>query len=331
MSRGSHPSQAPSVFTRLRDGDPGPSRHMSPTNTNDLKARLAVGMRALGAKDKKRLKESGTRLTEQTAEGPLQLKKNMCRKVNIIEEDTENLGRRSQNLPLMKKIYPNLGCVKKRTRSLCGSVTLNSPKGYKAFLANFLQQKKYIKDPIGIHHIKQRKGESTEVFMERFKAESMHVKGAPECMRVSGVMHGITNPDLIKRLNNNIPKSVDEMMSVTTAFLRGKIVVSNQSRKKGPPSGRHHKATHNPIFDKKQDFKNWKKSGRSHDRFTPLIKTLKEILAMDTVKFKAPPPMSVLIENQNKNKFCEFHGDECHNTDECIYLKKKIEEAIKYG
>ncbi|GJV59757.1 reverse transcriptase domain-containing protein [Tanacetum coccineum] len=102
----------------------------------------------------------------------------------------------------------------------------------KAFLGNFLQQKKYIKDLVEIHHIKQKEGESTKAFMERFKAESMHVNGSSECMRVSGFMHGITNPDLIKRLNDNIPKSVDEMMSMTTSFLIGEVAVANQSRKK---------------------------------------------------------------------------------------------------
>ncbi|GJY68218.1 reverse transcriptase domain-containing protein [Tanacetum coccineum] len=90
---------------------------------------------------------------------------------------------------------------------------------WKAFLENFLQQKKYIKDLVEIHHIKQRKRESMEAFMERFKTENMHVNGAPECMRIFGFMHGITNPDLIKKLNDNIPKSVDEMMRVTIAFL----------------------------------------------------------------------------------------------------------------
>ncbi|GJT41574.1 reverse transcriptase domain-containing protein [Tanacetum coccineum] len=49
----------------------------------------------------------------------------------------------------------------------------------KAFLANYLQQKKCIKDQVEIHHIKQREGESTEDFVQRFKAESRHVKGAP--------------------------------------------------------------------------------------------------------------------------------------------------------
>ncbi|GKD83912.1 reverse transcriptase domain-containing protein [Tanacetum coccineum] len=101
----------------------------------------------------------------------------------------------------------------------------------KAFLANFLQQKKCIKDPVEIHHIKQRERESTEDFVQRFKAESRHVKGAPKCMRISRFMHEITNPELIKCLHDNIPKLVDEIMRVTIAFLRGEVAASNQAGK----------------------------------------------------------------------------------------------------
>ncbi|GJT38617.1 hypothetical protein Tco_0938482 [Tanacetum coccineum] len=143
----------------------------------------------------------------------------------------------------------------------------------KMFLGNYSQQKKYIKDPVEIHHIKQREGESKEAFMERFKAESMHVSGAPECMKILGFIHGITNPDLIKKLNDNIPKSVDEMMSVTTAFLRGEVAAANQLKKKAPPAWKHHEASHRPNFDKGLDFKSQHKSNRRQDRFTPLTKT----------------------------------------------------------
>nr|GEV96756.1 reverse transcriptase domain-containing protein [Tanacetum cinerariifolium] len=115
-----------------------------------------------------------------------------------------------------------------------------------AFLGNFSQQKKYIKDPVEIHHIKQGEGESTEAFMERFKAESMDVNEAPECMRIFGIMHGITNPDLIKKMNDNIPKFVDEIMNVTTTFLKGEVTAANQSRKKVQPMWRHHETNVTP-------------------------------------------------------------------------------------
>ncbi|GKF12150.1 reverse transcriptase domain-containing protein [Tanacetum coccineum] len=111
----------------------------------------------------------------------------------------------------------------------------------KAFLENYLQQKKCIKHPIKIHNIKQRDGESTEKFVRRYKLECRDVKGAPECMKISEFMHGITNPKLIKRLHDKIPKSIDEMMRVTTTFLRGEVAASNRERKKSFPSWKQQK------------------------------------------------------------------------------------------
>nr|GEW49111.1 reverse transcriptase domain-containing protein [Tanacetum cinerariifolium] len=86
----------------------------------------------------------------------------------------------------------------------------------KAFLKNHLQQKKYIKDPIELHNIKQRDGESTKDFVRRYKLESRDIKGAPECMRISGFVQGITNPELIKRNNMDecmhLRKQIEEML-----------------------------------------------------------------------------------------------------------------------
>ncbi|GKC18701.1 reverse transcriptase domain-containing protein [Tanacetum coccineum] len=57
------------------------------------------------------------------------------------------------------------------------------------------------------------------------------VKGAPECMRIFEFVHGIINPELIKRLHDKILKTVDEMMRVTTSFLRGEVAASNHERR----------------------------------------------------------------------------------------------------
>ncbi|GKF19240.1 reverse transcriptase domain-containing protein, partial [Tanacetum coccineum] len=49
----------------------------------------------------------------------------------------------------------------------------------KAFLENYLEQKKCIKDPVEIHNIKQRDGESTEEFVRRVQAGMHGREGTP--------------------------------------------------------------------------------------------------------------------------------------------------------
>nr|GEU38704.1 reverse transcriptase domain-containing protein [Tanacetum cinerariifolium]GEU38719.1 reverse transcriptase domain-containing protein [Tanacetum cinerariifolium] len=75
-------------------------------------------------------------------------------------------------------------------------------------------------------------------FLRRYKLESKDVKEASECMRISRFVHEITNPELIKRLHDKIPKTMDEMMRVTTSFFRGEVAASNHERKKSFPPWR---------------------------------------------------------------------------------------------
>ncbi|GJT18360.1 hypothetical protein Tco_0877066 [Tanacetum coccineum] len=70
---------------------------------------------------------------------------------------------------------------------------------------------------------------------------------------------------------------------------------------------------------------------RKQDRFTLLTKTSKEILAPDKGKFKPPLPMTTPIEKRNASKFCEFHGEVGHTTDECMHLKRQMEDMLKAG
>ncbi|GJS61550.1 hypothetical protein Tco_0656334 [Tanacetum coccineum] len=41
--------------------------------------------------------------------------------------------------------------------------------------------------------------------------------------------------------------------------------------------------------------------------------------------------MTTPVEKRNNSKFCEFHGEVRHNTDECMHLRRQIEELIKSG
>nr|GEX02030.1 reverse transcriptase domain-containing protein [Tanacetum cinerariifolium] len=41
--------------------------------------------------------------------------------------------------------------------------------------------------------------------------------------------------------------------------------------------------------------------------------------------------MTTQVEKRNHAKFCEFHGEVGHNTNECMHLRKQIEEMLKAG
>nr|GFD08171.1 reverse transcriptase domain-containing protein [Tanacetum cinerariifolium] len=143
--------------------------------------------------------------------------------------------------------------------------------GYKdlraAFLAYFMQQKKYVKDPVEIHNVKQRDGETTEDFMERFKTETRRMKGAPECMRISEFMHRVNNLELKKCLNEHVPKTMEQMMITTTAFIRGEAVAT--SKKKDHVSWKLQDQSKRHTSDKRFGFRGHSREGKGSNRFTP--------------------------------------------------------------
>ena len=70
-----------------------------------------------------------------------------------------------------------------------------------------MQRKKCAKNPVELARVKQRQGESTSAYMERFKDECIQVKACPEVLKISGFMNGINNPELIRKLNDKVPQS----------------------------------------------------------------------------------------------------------------------------
>ncbi|GKB07378.1 reverse transcriptase domain-containing protein [Tanacetum coccineum] len=142
-------------------------------------------------------------------------------------------------------------------------------------------------------------------------------------------MHGVNNPELTKRLNEHVPKTMEEMMIATTAFIRGEAAAAG--KKKGQTSWRAQEQSKRHASERRSDFRSQPREGRGSSRFTPLTRTPKEILATEAGKFKPPPPMVTPVEKRSSNKFCDFHNDKGHSTDECMQLKKQIEELVRAG
>ncbi|GKC79919.1 reverse transcriptase domain-containing protein [Tanacetum coccineum] len=176
------------------------------------------------------------------------------------------------------------------------------------FLKEFSQQKRYAKDLIEIYDIKRRKNERLQAFMDRFKSESSHIKGVPPVLRISTFMHGHGHPKLAKKLNDKIPKMVDEMFERVRAFIRGEVAAGSAEivrpsqgekgyvlpawtgglerarNRGGPREARRNMGVYTPYPRK--------------DTFTPLTKTQKEILAMESRSFPKPPPLIGTLESK---------------------------------
>nr|GEU79642.1 reverse transcriptase domain-containing protein [Tanacetum cinerariifolium] len=169
-----------------------------------------------------------------------------------------------------------------------------------AYMVSHVQLKPNRRSQVEIHNIKQKDGETIEDFMERFKVETGRMKGALECMRISEFMHGVNNPELTKRLNKHVPKTMEEMMITTTAFIRGETAAA--SKKKGHASWKAHDQSKRQHSNKRSDFQGHSREGRGSNRFTPLTRTPKEILAAEAGKFQPPPLMSKIGKKETTTK-----------------------------
>nr|GFC23158.1 reverse transcriptase domain-containing protein [Tanacetum cinerariifolium] len=73
------------------------------------------------------------------------------------------------------------------------------------------------------------------------------------------------------------------------------------------------------------------KGDRGNDKYTPLTKTPKEILASEGTNFLKPPPMRTPEEQRVGNGYCEYHGQKGHTTNECVQLRQLIDKLVKEG
>ena len=83
---------------------------------------------------------------------------------------------------------------------------------------------------------------------------------------------------------------------------------------------------------KEQDNRKTGPLGRSQN-YTPLNAPLDQVLMQikDDPSLKWPEKMKGDLNKRNKSKYCRFHKDHGHDTDECYDLKQQIENLIRQG
>nr|XP_043630267.1 uncharacterized protein LOC122601583 [Erigeron canadensis] len=218
-------------------------------------------------------------------------------------------------------------------REWLGSLTEGSINSFDKlktkFLSHFCQQKKHKKTHVAAHNIKQREHETSRDFIERFTVESQEITGLVDSQRVSGLIHGCRNRELVECLNTDSAETFDEAKKKARKFLDTKeIGASNLD------DTRYKKGKWQSNKDQQRySLYNREEKRRDYNISLPeMTKTPKEILLKEAVGKTFPTP-SRLSERgrRDKDKYCDFHNDTGHDTNSCMQLKKAIDEVIKTG
>ncbi|GJY89317.1 reverse transcriptase domain-containing protein [Tanacetum coccineum] len=152
----------------------------------------------------------------------------------------------------------------------------------KAFRRNFTQRKKYSKNPVELARIRQRSGEYLDSFSERFKDEMVYFKHCPDLMKISAYMNGINNQDLIKKLNDKVPQTFDELMrrvsgnyhSVVEDGKRQKSIIKREIRATGHLINPKRKIQHRPRENRRITEITMDNRAKSTSRLWALVRRL---------------------------------------------------------
>ncbi|XP_022858608.1 uncharacterized protein LOC111379468 [Olea europaea var. sylvestris] len=214
-------------------------------------------------------------------------------------------------------------------------------------MAYFLSSKRKRKIAIGLMQVVQDKDESLQEYLARFSRATLGIRDLQMSAVVTALMNGTRNRAFKMSLSKNPPESMHDILKKGD-----KYVDTEEAEKvtKNLRDGRETEANKRKTYDEqKHNDKNKQKSectskGYVQDRSvrqkreevktpTPLniprTKLLMEIQHMKELEW--PKPMLTPSGKRNQSKYCHFHRDHGHNTEECLQLKEEIERLLRRG
>jgi hypothetical protein len=216
------------------------------------------------------------------------------------------------------------------------------------FLTQFLATRKRKKDPTCLLTLRQDKEESLKDFMLRFNREKLEVDTPDDKTLLCALMQGVRaeGPLMAEVGRKNVKKvTLPQFMKLTEEFIHQEELVGAllkaqtleeqaKKEKKREPNAPKVKEEKNPRRggEKKPGplFKNESRKAEPSrfpkEVFTPLNTSLTEVLSAikGDPAFRWPQKMKTDPFKRDRSKFCDYHADHGHSTEDCISLRREI-------
>nr|XP_023900975.1 uncharacterized protein LOC112012832 [Quercus suber] len=209
---------------------------------------------------------------------------------------------------------------------------------FNSFVCHFISKQRHKRQTSYLLKVRQQEGESLGDYVKRFNKAVLEIDEADDQVIMTTFQAGLNNPDLIFSLGKTPPTSMTDLLFKAQKYMNGEDTLMAKGL-----MGKQKKDETNESHGKKRDRKDLysdSKAGKSNPdaprkrtNFTSLVMPADKILMQikDELGLKWPKPLSTSSRKRDPKKYCRFHKDHGHYTDECRDLKEQIKELIQRG
>ncbi|XP_061372944.1 uncharacterized protein LOC133315354 [Gastrolobium bilobum] len=215
----------------------------------------------------------------------------------------------------------------------------------RTFRLNFATSKVHQMPPYTLGRIRQKENESLRKYLDRFKDASLKVRGLTEAVHLHLIISGLDGDSpLARSIYKNPVNDLEEFRRRSDKYIdvedMQKVYVESRGRNptRRSPSKKNNKERDQKGSKKGKDSHDKRSDDRSprrkYDDYTPLnmsrSRIWKEVAQTEMRNVERPRPLKAK-SGIDRNKYCAFHDQNGHITDDCWDLRDAIEEHVRDG
>ena len=175
--------------------------------------------------------------------------------------------------------------------------------------------------------------------MTRFKKELLQVDEAKDQVILMTFQARLLLGDFFFSITKSSPKTVAELLHKAQKYMNVEdtVIAKGVTAKRKRDEGTNHNLDKKKetwgighALDKKKNLPDRRPKFTS---FTPLMMPIKQVLMQikDEPSLQWPRPIQAPAEVRDTSKYCRFHQDHGHHTNECRHLKDQVKTLIRQG
>ncbi|GFY90756.1 hypothetical protein Acr_07g0009530 [Actinidia rufa] len=218
-------------------------------------------------------------------------------------------------------------------------------KSHRLFIANFMSCRNRQKNASHLFTIHQKETESLKDFVKRLNQTVLEVEDPSDKVVIMAMMEELRPGPLFDSLSKNILKTLSALQSKADKYIIAEELAEAKRKQRGNDDHKR-KELDTRRIDYKEETRNKRPDRDSkcpNDRRprtlprrsefilpplkAPVAQVLSKIKHEEFVKWLEK--IKIDSQKRNQHKYCEFHRDHAHNTEDCFQLKEQIADLIK--